>query len=247
MVRRDLRARYAGSALGAAWSLAHPLAQLALFTFVFSMVIGLRGDPRWPGVGFAVVLFAGLLPWLAVSDAIQRSASAFTDNATLIKKAAFPTESLVVSTVIASLLHTLVGAVVLLGVIAVAHHIAPAGFVVLLVALPLQLLLTVGLSLTAATLNVFFRDVGQALNLLLMLWFYLTPIVYPEHLVPDPWRAWLAWNPLTTLVDLYRHAFLGGIPQWPERVLVLAAWSTVAMLVGSAVFSGLKHHLAEQV
>lgn len=247
LVRRDLQGRYAGSTLGFFWSFAQPLAQVLLFTFVFSTVIRVPADSRWPHVGFAAWLFAGLLPWLAVQEGVLRSITAMTDNASLVKKLRFPRELLVLSVVIAALVHQAVGALAFIALLAVSQTLAPGGLPLLIVAVPLQLLLTLGLGLLGAAAHVFFRDLGQMLGLVFMTWFYLTPIVYPLRLAPERWQRWLAWNPLTPLVETYRQAFFGGDISLPAGLGVLSAAAVIAVLVGLGVFAWLEPVFADEV
>ena len=134
LVVRNLRARYAGSALGLLWSLLNPLWQLLLFTFVFSYIVRL-GLPGEATDNFAVFLFCGLLPWFAIHEGLSRSASAITDNADLVKKMLLPGELLVASLVLGALLHAGVGAVAFIVVLAVMGELSVA-LPLLLVAVP---------------------------------------------------------------------------------------------------------------
>jgi lipopolysaccharide transport system permease protein len=247
MVRRDFQGRYAGSTLGFFWSFVQPLAQLLLFTFVFSIVIRVPADSRWPEVGFAAWLFAGLLPWMALQEGVTRSVTTITDNATLVKKLRFPSELLVLSVVTAALVHEAIGAIVFTAALLASHTLAPGGLPLLLVAVPLQVALTLGLGLLGAAAHVFVRDLGQILGLVFMTWFYVTPIVYPLRLVPEPWRAWLSWNPLNALVGLYRQAFFGGDLTMPEGTGLLAMTALLLLLAGLGLFEWLKPVFADEV
>jgi lipopolysaccharide transport system permease protein len=247
LVRRDFQGRYAGTAFGPLWSLATPLVHLALFTFVFSIVIGVRGDPRWPDVPFGLLLFAGMLPWLAINEAVTRSATAITDNAHLVRKAHFPAAALIGSIVLAALLHAAIAAGVLIVAVALWRPGALTGLPLLAIVVPLQLLLTLGLGLLAASINTFVRDAGHLVSVALGVWFYLTPIVYPPELVPAAWRGWLSINPLTPLVDLYRQAFLGGPLRWPDGLLALALLAPLIYLAGHQLFQRLTPHFADHV
>jgi lipopolysaccharide transport system permease protein len=247
LVWRDFQGRYAGTALGALWSLATPLVHLALFTFVFSIVIGVRGDARWPDVPFGLLLFAGMVPWLAINEAVTRSATAITDNAHLVRKAHFPAATLIGSAVLAALLHAAIAASVLIVAVIVWRPGALAGLPLLAIAVPLQVVLTLGLGLLAASINTFVRDAGHAVTVTLGVWFYLTPIVYPPDLVPEAWRGWMSINPLTPLVDLYRQAFLGGPWHWPEGMLALALLGPLVFIAGHRLFRKLTPHFADHV
>lgn len=247
MVRRDFQGRYAGSTLGFFWSFVQPLWQLLLFTFVFSIIIRVPSDARWPAVGFAASLFAGLLPWIALNEGVVRSVTAITDNANLVKKLSFPTEMLVLSVVIAALLHEAIAAIVFTAVLIGSYTLAPGGLPLLLIAVPLQLTLTLGLGLLTAAAHVFFRDLGQILGIAFTTWFYVTPIIYPMQLIPEPWRHWISWNPLTPLVDLYRQAFFGGQLTIPEGTGLLAVASALFAGAGLWLFAWLKPFFADEV
>ena len=209
LVRRDLHGRYAGSALGVFWSFLQPLWQLLLFTFVFEMVLQMR--PVGAGTDrFWVFLLCGLLPWMAVQEGVSRGAAAVTDNAELVKKLHFPSEVLVLTVTVAAFVHEAIAAAVLVPALLLLGELAWGDLPWLLVAIPLQLLLTCGIGLLLGAVQVFFRDLTQLVGMLLQAWFYLTPIVYPLELVPPRLRALLEYNPLTALVTLYRAALLGG-------------------------------------
>ncbi len=230
--RRDFKGRYAGSMFGLLWSFVQPLWELALFTFIFSTVLkisplGERTD------NFAVFLFCGLLPWTAVHQGVFRASTAITDNANLVKKVSFPSELLVFSVVGAAILHEAIAMTLFLIVLALLGSLSFSGLWLLLLALPLQLALTVGLGLMLGAVNVFFRDISQLLSMLLMGWFYVTPIVYPLGLLPEHLRGIIELNPLATLVLLYREALLGGstIPVVDTvRLLVIALGALAAGL-----------------
>ncbi len=210
LVRRDFQARYAGSLLSFLWSFIQPLWLLLLFTFLFSTVMRIKLEQYgYPTTNFGVFLFAGLLPWMAIQEGVQRSSTAITDNAALVKKLRFPSEILVVSIVLGALLHEAIAAGVFIGVLVVLGQFSGASLLWLALAVPLQLTVTLGLGLLLASVHVFFRDTAQIIGMVLSGWFYLTPIVYPLGMVPERFRPWIEANPLTPLISLYRSAFLG--------------------------------------
>lgn len=245
LVRRDFQGRYAGSLLGFLWSFVQPLWQLVLFSFVFSTVM--RVAPSGERTGrFWVFLFCGLLPWMAVQEGVVRGASAITDNANLVKKLRFPAEILVATAVVAALLHEAIAALAFVGALGLSGELSGRGLGWLLVALPLQLALTLGLGLLLAGVQVFFRDTAQVLGMLLTGWFYFTPIVYPLALVPERLRPWLELNPLTGLVSLYRAAFLGG-GFGGEGLAPLAGSALVLLGAGWALFRRLRAGFADEL
>ena len=246
MVRRDLAGRYAGSALGVVWALLQPLWQLLLFNFVFSTVLRVPLTGERTG-SFAVFLFCGLLPWLAVQESLMRSATAITDNANLVKKVTFPAELLILSVVLAALLHEAMALLVFLAVLAALGSLGLSGLPILLLAVVLQLVLTLGLGLLLAASHVLLRDVAQLLGMALTIWFYCTPIVYPLRLVPERVRTLLGLNPLTVLVGLYRWALLGGDGVGWQGIAVLVAAAVVLLSAGLWVFRRLESGFADEI
>jgi homopolymeric O-antigen transport system permease protein len=247
LVKRDFQGRYAGSALGFAWSLVQPLWMLVLYTFVFSTVMKIS-----PGVGahtshFAIFLFGGLLPWTALQEGVQRSATSITDNASLVKKLRFPAEILVLAVVLAALVHEAIAAAIFVVALLWVGELSWGGLPLLLIAVPLQIGLTLGLGLLVAALHVFFRDTAQILGMVFNVWFYLTPIVYPLTLVPERFRSWLALNPLTALVGLYRQAFLGGRVELVAGALPLALVAAVLTFAGLWLFGRLKPAFVDEI
>ena len=246
LVLRDFQGRYAGSLLGFLWPFLLPVWQLVLFTFVFSTVL------KMPLTGartesFGLFLFCGLLPWMAVNEGITRSATAVTENANLVKNVRFQPEILVVSTVMGALLQEAVALVVFLVILLGLGKLAVAGLPVLLIAVPLQVILTLGLGLMLCCIHTLFRDTVQVVSMGMMGWFYLTPIVYPRSLIPPPYQDWISWNPLTALVDLYRQALLGGGTSDLDGVWRLAIVALALLLAGGWMFRRLKGGFADEV
>lgn len=248
LVKRDFLGRYAGSLLGFSWSFALPLWLLLLFTFVFSTVMKVSPGADSRTESFAIFLFAGLLPWMAVYEGVLRSTTAVTDNAPLVRKLSFPSELLVLAPVLAALSHAGIAAAVFLTFLLWAGLLSWASLPILLIALPLQVMLTLGLGLLLAPAHVLFRDTGQIVGLLLQGWFFLTPIVYPPSLVPERLQTLLFLNPLTTLVALYRQALLGGEPaRLAPDLLFLATVALGVLILGRWTFYRLEPSLVDEI
>jgi lipopolysaccharide transport system permease protein len=245
LVARELRGRYAGSTLGVVWAVLPPLAQLAIFTFVFATVLDVRfGAGDRP---FVLYLACGLFPWLAFQETVLKSATCLVDNAVLVKRVVFPVEVLPVQLALSALVHQLI-ALALLVVLMGAFGLPPR---LSLLALPallgLQLLLTVGCGWAVAALHVYFRDTAHGLGVLLPMWFYLTPIIYPLHLVPAPLEPILALNPLAALVQGYRDVFLHGVVPLGGREAWLAAVSLAVFAGGARTFARSRGEFADLV
>lgn len=246
LVRRDFKGRYAGSILGFLWSFVQPLYQLLLFSFIFGTVmsispIGERTE------SFGIFLFCGLLPWTAINEGVLRASTAITENAAVVKKLSFPSELLIVAVCVAALLHEGIATGVFLVILMLKGEFAVSGWPLLAVALPLQFSLTLGLGLILSSIHVFFRDTAQVVTMFFMGWFYITPIVYPLGQVPEAYVGWIQLNPLTTLVALYREAFLGGEFRWIPGLGWLTLWSVGSLVLGFWLFRSLKPAFADEI
>ncbi|MCC6847260.1 MAG: ABC transporter permease [Deltaproteobacteria bacterium] len=248
LVARDLRGRYVGSALGTAWSIAQPLLQLATYTFVFATVMKVRvADASGADVPFVLYLACGLFPWLAIQEAITRSATCLVDNPTLVKRVIFPVEVLPVQLACAAVVHQVIATALLL-VLMAALGFPPrptlAAWPLLLAA---ELAVAIGVGWAVAALHVFFRDTAQALGVLLPVWFYVTPILYPQHLVPPFLQPVLALNPMTALVQAHRDVLLYGVAPDGAALLQIATASLVTFAVGAWTFARARGEFADLV
>ena len=244
-VNRDIRGRYINSALGLWWAVIQPLALLALYTFVFSRIMSIRFSESASTGDFALYVFCGLLPWLAVSDALTRSSSVLLEQTPLIKKVVFPSEILPVHLVLSALVVELVGLAVFLGIVIVGGRLPGWSLLALPIVVALQFVFMTGLAWLLATFVVYLRDVRQVVGLVLTLWMFLTPIVYPASIVPARYQWVLDVNPMTTIVDAYRAALLDD--RMPALVpLALFAGIAFAVFVsGHWVFMRSKRTFAD--
>jgi ABC-type polysaccharide/polyol phosphate export permease len=241
--RRELTTRYLGSVSGFAWALVHPLALLAVYHFVFTTVFRTTG---FAGQSFLAFVAVALWPWLAAQEALQRGTVSLAGYAGLIRKVAFPHELVVYASVAATLTLHLAGYLAVLVVLRVAGE--PIHLEGLLVALPLGLVMAVavaGLTLALASLQVFVRDVEHVLMPLLMIFMYLTPILYPLTLVPASLRPWVAANPFGWLVGRLREALLEGRLGFEAADLVALAGALVVFALGRAMFRRLSPHFED--
>ena len=215
MVRRDLSSRYKGSIIGPAWAVITPVVMIVIFTAIFSGIFGARFGAQGGHFSFAVYLFCGLLPWIAFSEGVQRSTTSLTDNVNLVKRVVFPTEALPVNLALSGITQQLIGTVVLLvGALLLEHTIRPTALLLPLLLVP-QFLVTIGLGWLMASLGVFIRDMPQINQLTLTTWMYLTPIFYPENIIPPKYLWVVNLNPMAPLVRSYRRILLEGrAPDW---------------------------------
>jgi ABC-type polysaccharide/polyol phosphate export permease len=230
LTQRELRARFVGSSAGWLWLIVNPLLLLAVYAVVFGMIFQARA-PAELGVPFVAWLAVALWPWLGFSEAILRASESIPEHAALISKVPMERELLPLSAAIASFLLQMAGyAVVLVVMAALGVGISPAGALNALFVLAVLLLLGCGLGLIAGALRVFFRDLQQLLPTLLMLWFFLTPILYAPALLPERLRVLVIANPIAGLMTELRAALLQGDP-------IPGAYTAGLALVGVGLFA----------
>jgi lipopolysaccharide transport system permease protein len=245
MVRRDVLGRYRGSFGGSFWTVMNPLLLMLTYFYVFGFILNSKfpGDPS--RTGFALYYLAGMLPWLAFSEAVGRSPSVMLEHRNFVKKLVFAVETLPVDLVVAGLVSE-VFAIILYCVflLVVGHPVPPAALWLPVLVIP-QLLFTAGLSWFLAALGVFVRDLGQILGYLLTIWFFATPICYPEDSLPRYLLPLASKNPIYILVRGYRDIFLHHhAPQFPSlwKLWVLSA---VVFILGHAWFYKLRKSFAD--
>ena len=235
LILRDLKHRYVGSLGGFLWSVIHPLVLLVSYTFIFGVVFRPEMGPEYGTNSFAIFVLCGLLPWILFSDTIVRNCSVISDNAPLITKTIIPAEILPISITISNLIHHLIGLAILLGVMAAFYSVRFSVLWILLYMLML-LLLAQGLGWIVAGLHVFLRDTIQALQIVMLLWFYFTPILYTVERVPESFRFFERLNPMALIVTGYRSSLLHlAQPGAPQIAVVLAA-SIGVFSVGALFF-----------
>ncbi len=244
LIIRDLKQRYVGSVGGFIWSFVHPIVLLVCYTFVFSVVLRLRLDPEIGTESFAMFLFCGILPWLMFQDTVVRSCGAITDNAALITKTVIPAEVLPIAITLSNLVHHLIGLAIVVTALCLFHGIHPSAFWVLFY-LPILIMLAQGLGWLVSSLNVFFRDTSQVINVLMIFWFWFTPVFYSADMIPDSFRLIAAVNPMATVVTGYRNALLQHSQPNVEHILILLVWTFVAFLMGALFFRQSKPAFAD--
>ena len=212
LAKRELSARYKGSLLGIGWAILTPIVTIAIFTFIFAGIFGARFGTRGTTWDYAVYLYCGLLPWTMFQETVQQSSTSIVSHANLVKRVVFPLETLPVAQSLAALGTQLFGTVALV----VASLILQQQLQVTILWFPVlllpQLLAAIGAAWLVASLGVFLRDIAQGLALILMAWMFLTPIIYPESIVPERYRRFTDANPFTALIRSYRRIFLEGLP-----------------------------------
>ncbi|PYS91967.1 MAG: sugar ABC transporter permease [Acidobacteria bacterium] len=247
LVRRELAARYRGSVLGLVWTVLTPAVMIAIYTFIFAGIFGARFGARGTTWDYALYLFCGLLPWIAFQESVQTAANVVVAHANLVKRVVFPLEALPVAQVLAALVTQVCGTLVLLVATLIIHrelHATLAWWPVLVVP---QVLATLGAAWLVASLGVFLRDTGQALGLLLIAWMFLTPIIYPETVVPARYQTFIKLNPFTPLVRSYRRILLEGAPPDWGGLLYFTLFALALFILGYWWFAKTRRNFADVI
>ena len=247
LVARELKARYRGSVLGFFWSFVNPLLLLLVYTFVFAYVMTPAQSAEIPQ--FALFLFCGLLPWTWFQTSLVESSNVLIAGGNLIKKVMFPAEVLPIVTVLANLVHFLLGLPILFAFLLYFRRPLQASELVWFpVVILVQLLLSIALALILSALTVHFRDIKDILANLMTLWFFATPIIYPWQFAPEGIRRFLDLNPFSHIAISYQEIlyFDGGFGHW-KWLLALTDGSAMLFLFAYFLFDRLRDSFAEEV
>jgi homopolymeric O-antigen transport system permease protein len=241
LIARELKVRYRGAALGFLWSFANPLIFMSVYVLVFSVYLRIDVE-RYP----AFVL-CGLLPWTWFAASLTEASRSIIDNRALVKKVALPSAIFPLVAIGSNLAHFLLSLPVLF-VLLLGLGVRLSWSVALLpLVLLAQFLLTFGIALTCSSLAVRFRDLLQIVPNLLALWFFVTPIFYPERMVPEGFRALVFMNPMAPLIKLYQEILYEGRAPDAAPLGLLLLLGLALVLVGDRVFVARREFFAEEI
>jgi len=239
LVKKEITLRYKRTYLGFLWALLNPLLTSLVLFIAFNVFM------RFEIENFALFLLSALFPWTWFSTSVTMSTNTLTGNVSLIKKVIFPKHFLLLATITAQLVNFIFSLPVLIG-LAYYYGSAPAlnwliGIPVLVVA---QFAIIYGLALIISTANAYFRDLEYIVSVLVSLLFWMTPIVYPLDAVPAKYRALLALNPVTYLMQAWRDLFFNNMLNW-HNVFISLITAAVVLFAGLLVFAKLERKLDE--
>lgn len=231
LVWRDVTVRYKQTVLGVAWAMFQPVATMLIFTAVFSVMGKIPSD----GFPYPVFLYAGLLPWFYVSQALSRGGSSLVGEAPLISKVYFPRLILPLAATIAPLVDLVLAFVAFLGLMAW-FDVMPTWRILLLPLFAgLAAIITLAGGLWISALYVKYRDVGHILPMFIQLGMFVSPIMYPVSKVPESWRAIYALNPVVSVVEGFRWALIPGF-QVDFSMFLPSLAIVFAVLVGGLIY-----------
>jgi lipopolysaccharide transport system permease protein len=234
-IANDFKSRLSRSRFGTVWVVLQPLAQVLIYATILSSVLSARLQGVDNQYAFAAYLMSGILCWSLFAEIVQRSLTVFIEYGSLLKKVQFPRIALPLVVIGTAAVNNLA----LLAVMLLIFPLLGLYPNVNMLWLPVLMLLTIafasGLGLLLGTLNVFARDVGQVVNVVLQFWFWVTPIVYPLSIVPEAFRNTLAFNPVVPLVVGYQNVLVYGTAP-PLSLWTSAAAAALVLVVALLVF-----------
>ena len=242
LVRQELRGRYKGSVLGFLWTFINPLLQLAVYTFVFS-IIKPNGIEK-----FYLYLLVGLVPWLFFSGSVTGGSACIMTHKDMVKKIYFPREVMPISYVTSGFVNMLFSFIVIIFVVL----ISGIGFnlkawLFLPVVMIVEYVMALGAAMVTCALTVYFRDLEYILGIVMMAWMYMTPIIYSVDMIPEKLRPILNINPMTPVIVAYRDIlYYKQIPEMGNLLWALVL-GVIVLLVGIAVFNKLQKGFAEEL
>jgi lipopolysaccharide transport system permease protein len=229
-IKTEFRSKFVRSALGGLWMILNPLSQVLIFAFVLSAVL----SAKLPGItnqyAYAIYLMAGTLGWSLFAEIVNRCLTLFIDNGNILKKLVFPRIALPLIVTGSAVVNNALLFVAILLIFGVLGHLPSMALIWLPVLMIINIALALGLGLGLGVLNVFMRDIGQIVPVIMQFLYWFTPIVYMANIIPEQYQEWLAFNPMIPIINGYQNILLyNKEPEWTGLgVITLIALSLLA-------------------
>ena len=239
LTHKEMKVRYKNNVLGYLWSIVHPLA------FAFVLFVAFKVVMRIDMENYTLFLIAGLFPWQWFSNSVMAAPTVFLNNASIIKKVNFPRSVVMLAAVLQDAIHYILSIPVIVLFLFIFHQRPSLSWlwgIPMLMAI--QFLMTYGVSLLISSINLFFRDLERLTGIIITFMFYLTPIIYPETMIPENYRDLINLNPLSPLMISWRKLFLEGTID-PLSIMTSFVYALVAAAVGHMVYKRLVWKFAE--
>ena len=244
LAKNDFKTRYSNNYLGILWAFVQPVATILIFWFVFEVGFKTAAVMNFP---FILWLSAGIIPWFFVSDAIQTGSMSIVENSFLVKKVVFRVSTLPIVKIISALVIHLFFVVFLFAMFMFYGYMPTVYWVQFVYYAFAMFVFLLGLSWITASIMIFFRDLGQIINLVLQLGFWITPIFWNIDMLPEKYQAIMKLNPVYYLTDGYRQMMIHG--HWfferPQQTIYFWFITLVMLVCGAIIFRKLKPHFAD--
>jgi len=240
-IKKDITGKYKKSFLGILWSFISPLLQIAVYAFVFQVIL----KSEIPN--YTVYLCCGLIPWQYFSAVIMRGAACVIDNGNIIKKVYFPREILPISVVTSEGVNFLISTIIILGFAIFGGIGLSINILWYFVVLIIQYIVSIGFAFIVSSFTVYFRDLLHLLSIIIQLLFYATPIVYATSAVPVELQWIVKINPMSYLIDAYRNIFYNKMPPEITELLICLGMGLALCVIGYFTFRKLEKRFVEEL
>ena len=240
---RDIKVRYKQTVLGAAWSIIRPLLTTIIFTIVFSKIDKLDNPGNAP---YALMVFAGMLPWQFFSNALSESSNSLIGNANLITKVYFPRLIIPASSVITSLVDFAISFLILIVMMFWYHYIPSWHIVFLPVFIILAFLCAFGVGLYLTAVNVKYRDFRYIIPFIIQFGLYITPVGFSSSVIGEKWKFLYALNPMVGIIDGFRWCILGDPMNWHSFIFSFVV-IVIFLIIGIAYFRKMEKSFADNI
>ncbi len=244
-IRNELVSRFARSKLGGMWVIINPLSQVAIYALILSNVLA----AKIPGIenkySYAIYLMAGLLAWTLFSEIINRCLNLFIEQGNLMKKMSFPRITLPAIVVGSCLLNYMLLFVAMLVIFALLGHQFSLAMLWLIPLTLCVVALALSIGLTLGILNVFLRDIGQMVPIVMQVWFWFTPIIYPESIIPERYQYLMDLNPLYPIVSAYHNVLVYNEAPNLFGLIVISALALITLLFSLFLFRRASAEMAD--
>ncbi len=241
LVRRDLKVQYEGTLLGFAWTLIMPFLHLGIFYFLFKVILQVQNSR------FTSFAFIGIISYSWFQSALSQAAGSASGNRDLALRPGFPSPLLPLIAVSTSMLHFIFTFPLLLLIVVVEEHHLPSAILLMPLVMAVQFAFCLGLGYLAAMLNIIFRDTKHILDVILRLFYFLSPVFYDPQMVPQQYRPLYDLNPMVTILQSYRDIILHGrAPQW-FSLGMMAIFATTIVWIGFCVFQKQSYRFLDEL
>lgn len=230
MIGREIKARYKQSILGYFWVILNPLAQMIVMSFAFSIIMRIPTNSG-ENIPYSIFLFTALLPWNLFSNSLSSASNALVNSTSLITKIYFPRSILVLATIMAKIMDFIFALTILVGYMIYFQIPVTINILWVIPIFIIQQIFTIALGLLFAAANLIYRDIQYLLSLLLLLWMYVTPIIYSVDIVPEKYKYIFQLNPMSVIVNAYRQSILAGSMPKVSSILIAFIVSFVTLLI----------------
>lgn len=240
MTIKEWKAKYVNSFLGIWWASVTPILVMLAISFVFTKVININID------NFPVFSLAGIIPWFFFSTSLSEATVSFVSKSNLFKQFNFPYEFIPISAALSNFLNFVLGFLFLILIFYFSNCQVMYVILWLPVIICFHLIFTAGLGLSFACINIFFRDLSHLLGVLLLFWFWMTPIFYSLEMVPASYRWICLINPMTTYVELYRDVLFRAVAPSGSRLVLAFLLSLFSLFLGYWIFNSIEHQIVKR-